>query len=229
MLIELLKNIFSENDYIEHTVELEDYTLCLFSHQEKEEYFIILDKEIISNDDLKQLSLESMQSLYSNCKNLQVTNETFEKNTTLIICINNTDIDMDFCNQIEEDAYLFKKNILTYKDENITALETQLNNDFSLNKLNELLNNGESFDDNKINIYTAYGLLIKVFIKLPFLSYRRESLELENLSETIREQANSEELYNLYIQASSNMLETDSLNTYQDIIDANLILGDNHE
>ena len=229
MLIELLKNIFIENAYSEHSIELDEYESYLFFHQEKEEYFIILDKEMISNDDLIQLSLEGMQNLYRTCKNLQVTNETFEKNTTLLICIHNTDIDMDLCNKIEEDAYLFKKNILIYNDRNIEELERQIDNDFSLNKLNELLNNGEGFDNNKSNIDSAYGLLSKVFIKLPFLSYRREGRELANLSEIIREQANNKKLYNLYLQTSSNMLQVDSLNSYQDIIDANLILGDNHE
>ena len=136
---------------------------------------------------------------------------------------------MTLCNEIEEDAYLFKKNILLYKDENRILLETQLDNDFSLIKLNELLNNGESFDRNKSNIDSAYSLLAKVFIKLPFLSYKREGRELENLSEIIREQANNENLYSLYIQVSNNMLQVDALDTYQDIIDANLILGDNHE
>ena len=229
MLIELLKNIFVENGYSEHAVEFEDYESYLFYHREKEEYFIVLDKGIISDDDLRQLSSEGMLNLYRHCKGVEVTDETFEKNTTLIICINNMDIDMVLCNQFEEDAYLFKKNILIYKDENVALLETQLDHDFSLTKLNELLNNGENFDSNKIDIDSDYGLLTKIFIKLPFLSYVRESIVLENLSGIIREQANNENLYNLYIQISSNMLQPDSLDTYQDIIDANLILGANHE
>jgi len=229
MLIDLLKNIFIESDYHEHIVEFEDYTSYMFSHQEKGEYFIVLDKETISDNDLKQLSSDGMQNLYSDCEGLETTDETFEKNTTLIICINNINIDMILCNQFEEDAYLFKKNILFYEDVNVQQLEVQLDNDFSLTKLNELLNNGENFDRNKTNIESEYGLLAKLFIKLPFLNYQREGRELDNLSEVIREQANNENLYNLYIQISNNILQVDSLNTYQDIIDADLLLGDNHE
>lgn len=229
MIIELLKSIFEENGYSEYPVDFGEYTCCLFSHLAKEEYFIILDKDTIIDNDLIQFGSDGTQRLYEVCRNLDVASETFEKNTTVLICINNPDIDNKICNELEEDTYLFKKNILIYQEEHVNELNELSDDDFSLAKLNELLNGVDQFEGNKHNNNSTYRLLTKLFIKLPFLSYQRENREMEDLSNIIREEANNKDLYSLYLQISNQMINTESLNSYDNIIESNLIIGDEYE
>jgi len=219
MLIDILKNIFINNEFTETTITYLDYKCFLYRRNNEDNFFIVLDKESISNDELNSLISQGFLELYNKLEKLEVTDKTFEKNATLVLCLK---IENDLINKIEEDSYLFKKNIIVYSERMETSLLNLVEDDYSLSNINNLLNSDIMFEESKNNQNDGYTLLSRLFIKLPFLTYKRGVRELGNLSEIIQKKSEDEGMKKLYEQCIK--LDINKNITYQSLIENGIIV-----
>jgi len=219
MLIDILKNIFINNEFTETTITYLDYKCFLYRRNNEDNFFIVLDKESISNDELNSLISQGFLELYNKLEKLEVTDKTFEKNATLVLCLK---IENDLINKIEEDSYLFKKNIIVYSEKMETALLKLVKDDYFLSNINNLLNSDIMFEESKNNQNDGYTLLSRLFIKLPFLTYKRGVRELGNLSEIIQKKSEDEGMKKLYEQCIK--LDINKNITYQSLIENGIIV-----
>lgn len=227
MLIDILKNIFSEFSYLSKDFNIQDYQATLFYKEEIDNYFIVLDKDIITDDELQNLNDISIQ-LFNLIKEDDLTNESYDKNATLIICFNG-DVDNNIICNIEENPYLLKKNILKYNSEEIESLNTLLSSNYSYENLLLFLNNEEQFEEYKNNSENGYSLLTKFFIKLPFLKCIRQTRNLANLSEIISIRASEENLTEIYNLINSENFNVQNINSYEHLISNNFLERDTNE
>ncbi|UCH96170.1 MAG: hypothetical protein JSV88_04750 [Candidatus Aminicenantes bacterium] len=156
----------------------------------------MIDKFDTSTDDLKSLRDEGIQDIYNAAKKHSFHDETFDKNTTLFICCNEAFGNPDILWQLEEDPYIFKKNIILYSLKKVNELDRLVKGDFSCDNLNKLFNNPDEFEKMKQNGQNSgYALLGRLFVKLPFLTYENANQEpLVDLSEQINAELKKKKL-----------------------------------
>ncbi|KIM06813.1 MAG: hypothetical protein KU38_12025 [Sulfurovum sp. FS08-3] len=220
MLIEILEEIFRANGYESHIIEFDEYHCQLFKKEDIDNFFIVLDKESISDEELEQLDFTK---LYDTANNLPITNNAFEKNTTLIIGVQNSNIDYRIINQHEEDSYTFKKNIIVYSDVMINAFKVLVEDEYNIENLNTKLNDDALFEANKTPQNQGYTLLCTLFIKLPFLSFDREVKDIDNLSEIIEQRVENENLTDLYSKIIDDSIIVDNSLTYEKLLGYQLV------
>gem|GEM_PF-2507162 len=220
MLIEILEKIFRANGYENYPIGFDEYHYQLFKKDDIDNFFIVLDKESISDEELKQLDFTK---LYDTAHNLPITNNAFEKNTTLIIALQNSEINYQIINKLEEDFYTFKKNIIVYSDDMINNFKDLVEDDYNIKNLNTKLNNDKLFEDNKTTHNQGYSLLCTLFIKLPFLSFDRDVKDINNLSEIIEQQVANENLTELYSKIIDESVKVDNSLTYEKLLGYQLV------
>jgi hypothetical protein len=218
MLIELLKSIFDNNEFSESIVKYKEYSCSLYAKDDEDNFFIVLDKKEITEEELDILISNGFSELYERLTKLDIANKAFEKNTTLIFCL---DSDSEQINKIEEDAYLFKKNVIVYSEDMKIALKELLKNDYSLKNMNALLNKDKLFEDSKTATSNSYTLLSRLFIKLPFLSYERGVRKLDNLSSVIENEAEKQAFKPLYEKLIE--LDINNITDYTKLIEHGII------
>lgn len=199
MMIDIISNIFENNQFIKLEIEpfLEgEYCYIFYPERptEKEEYFVILQSMEQSIEKTYLILEEKSQFIFDKINNSGKVEQYFEKNCTLIICQNENSIDRLTALSIEEDLYNFKKNVIIYSNSELDELKRHLTNNgierLTNASLKSIINerNGESFikfKNTSVNDHTYYSLLMKVFLKLPFLTYSTEEKELVNLRKEI--------------------------------------------
>ncbi|MGM3173110.1 ABC-three component system middle component 1 [Dickeya lacustris] len=209
MIIEIIENIFLSNQYkrlefnTSHSNEL-FYIFYPEESTEREEYFVLLQSLNQSNDEMKLILEEKAQLLFEEIIGSDKVERFFEKNCTLIICQNDNDIDRLTALRIEEDLYNFKKNVIAYTDSEledlVKYLEVRSINKLSNRVLNDVINehDGESFisfKNSSVNASNYYSLIVKLFLKLPFLTYSIEEKELIDLNGEIENKLTQHQKY----------------------------------
>ncbi|HEJ7119400.1 hypothetical protein FHU12_1068 [Serratia marcescens] len=199
MIIDIIGNIFESNRFIKLEMKpLLERELCYVFYPErpteKEEYFVVLQSTEQLMEKTHQNLEEKAQFIFDEINNSGKVEQYFEKNCTLIICQNEKGIDRLTALTIEEDLYNFKKNMIIYSDNELNELKRHLSGNGIEKLTNASLksiineNNGESFikfKNESVNNHSYYSLLMKVFLKLPFLTYSTEEKELVNLRKEI--------------------------------------------
>lgn len=193
-MITILNNVMASNGLIMVDVGMDNDTFdfCLYKAQNsrREEYFLTLELTDTSNETLRKFLDEIAQEIFEDIRNSGKVEMFFEKNCTMLICINSAKLDPELVLALEEDPYNFKKNVITYSARELTALNRYLTSHsiqaFSGDIINDILNanGGRDFlafkyqsDRNPL-----YDLAIRFVLKLPFLVYRPREQKLENLS-----------------------------------------------
>lgn len=201
-LIKTIEKIFEKNDFLLKQINGKEWECILASRTEsskKQEFFVIIDKGSGSNEeDLKELFKNGIQQIYQIIKSGGHCNNTFDKNATLIICYNGPATpESDIISQIEEDPYVFKKNVLIYSKKQMEELNGLIGNDFTVDNLNKLLNKASNFEKMKRGDQdSGYALLCRLFVKLPFLVYKKDTeTTLHSLPEQIESELQKKELY----------------------------------
>lgn len=231
MLIDLIDNFFQSNRFQKKVVNYEEYSCFLYNNEQSSDFFILLDRNDISYENLLELQKNGINSLDEIIKEKFKLNEAYEKNTTLILCmkeIQNSKND-DIINQMEEDKYLFKKNILTYSDSEVEDLLKLLDNNFSQEQVNKLVHHEKLFETFKTSSKNGYALLLRIIIKLPFLTYQRQTIELENLSDKISKDANTENIEELYTSIVNLSVDISQIKSYKDLVGINLVQEKSNE
>lgn len=138
-MITIINNLFSQLGLVNS--ELEIGSLYTFEDINKKTYWLIIETDNLNN------VIENQSNYFEQAKN-RINNEWFDKNVNLLVLhkVENFDNIQSSVLNIEEDPYLFKKQIILYKDterENLNrAIEAEENTikDFIENKiLNEAI------------------------------------------------------------------------------------------
>jgi hypothetical protein len=198
-MIKILNNILANNGFIMVDVGMNDDTFdfCLYKAKSshREEYFLTLELADTSDKMLRGFLDEKAQEFFEDIQKSGKVEIFFEKNCTMLICLNSAKLNPELVLALEEDPYNFKKNVIIYSDDELTALNSHLASHsvkkISSDIINNILNANDGRDflafkyQRDRNI--LYDLTIRVVLKLPFLIYSPREQKLENLSGQIDE------------------------------------------
>lgn len=203
-MLDVLQGLCESNnlDIHEFDTDLEGVTSKIAVPSENnvnQEYYFIL--ECVGKDDafIDKLANEHAEKFMDDLEKLECTDESFRKNSTLILCCESDLISDQTLLKFEEDPYFFKKNVITYSVKELLTLKKYLNNEFSNSNLNALLmsNSGKLFESYKtLSLESGhyYPLLIRVITKLPFVHYLPQSNQLDDLDAYVRGRLNETDL-----------------------------------
>lgn len=224
MLINILDAIFTNCEFTKNEISFGEYSCFFYHNPSKSDFFILLDKNNITSGELSLLKELGLNALDETLKQHEAVTEAYAKNTTLVLCVNSTeDIKKhDIISSLEEDKYLFKKNIIFYSEPETTELQDLFSEDYTPEKANNILQTTGLFENLKSNKNSGYALLTRLFIKLPFLHLEMQHVDLENLSELIKKEAQEEKVDNLYI-LNQQQIDIDQLLSYKDLVQADFV------
>lgn len=163
----IINSIFSQIGLINTALEIG--SLYSFDDINKKSYWLIIETDILIN------VIENQANYFEEAKKM-INNEWFDKNVNLLILhrVENFENIQSLVLEIEEDPYLFKKQIILYKDSEVEklnqALEQQQQSikDFIENKILE----EEVFKKHKENINNNdyESLLYRLVHKIPLIN-----------------------------------------------------------
>lgn len=169
------------------------------SENKNQEYYLFLEYDSPDDASLQSLVKEHIEIFMDTLDSLDFTDKSFRKNCTLILCCKIGAITDQSLLEFEEDPYFFKKNVITYSELELIALQKELNfqhDNLSLNNL--LMSHGgdlfESFKTLSLEDNHYYPLLVRVMTKLPFVHYIPQQNQLDDLDVFIRGNLNSTDL-----------------------------------
>ncbi|MFJ4156307.1 ABC-three component system middle component 1 [Pseudomonas sp. NPDC089752] len=194
-MITILNNIMASNRFSVVDVDLTDnsveFILYKADSRKRQEYFLIVDLSTLSGEELRYFLEQTSQEIFEDIQNSGKVELYFEKNCTMIICLNTSVENQDMILALEEDPYNFKKNVVRYSAGELAALNgyltrhsvTAITNDI----INDILNanGGADFLEFKLNHKTGsqlYSLITRIIMKLSFLVYSPREQKLENLA-----------------------------------------------
>lgn len=168
-------------------------------NNDKQEYYLLLECGLVDDGFIEKLLNEHIENFMDNLEELDITDESFIKNCTLILCCEAGNISERALLNFEENPYFFKKNIITYFDNELISLKEKLMDQFNNENLNKLLvgeGGGlfESFKTLSLEKGNYYPLLIRVITKLPFVHYLPQKNQLENLDVFVRNELSTSDL-----------------------------------
>lgn len=224
MLSEHIDSIFLNNGYckVPNNQNLDGYIHSLFEPKEaphREEYFVVIEAITQSAQATEYLLNEGADLLFNKFCSMENLKKSFAKNCTMIICCEAANTTRELTLQLEEDHYNFKKNVIIYTKGEITGLEQFCGSDHSFQKLsNELINNiinsdsgneFRAFKEQTKNRNNHYSLLIKIIMKLPFISYQPKAKSLIDLEISIEKALTLEQrtIYNKLLLLDLNASE----------------------
>ncbi len=225
MLISVLEPVFKNSNLSKNNIEFNEYSCQFYTNEASSDFYILLDKENLSLEDLQSLKGQGINQLDEIIKEHEASNEAYEKNATLILCVNCDEglQNENIINQIEEDKYLFKKNILFYTSSEVDDLHTLFDGQYTQEKANKIMRTEECFDAIKENRVCGYALLPRLFIKLPFLSLQSHQIDLENLSTIILEETSNQNNKALYNIISNLVIDVSQISSFNDLKSLGLI------
>jgi len=205
MLIDILKQIFYDNNYVERNVELNSvykYFLAVPNPKvNRQEYFLVLEKKDTTEENIKSLMTEDADKYFEIIRKNDQVDEAFDKNCTMILCFESTKSEFEVILRLEEDPYNFKKNVIEYTAKELASWNSKVTGTLTVNDMNRLVNPDQgatftAFKKKTSNDY--YSLLMKIFIKLPIINYMPQSpSNLYDISEKIRSSLSKSNLNHL--------------------------------
>jgi hypothetical protein len=203
MLINLIDKVFLNNGYeavhFEHSYD--DLITKLFKPQtskNKAEYYLVVEFQNATNQHADDLLSEWSDILHLKVRENPLVDRVFSKNCTMIICWPSNVITNKQVFKLEEDRYNFKKNVISYSSAELTDLQGK-NSDLTVVQLNQLIGEGngrffQRFKDKSDELNNYYSLLLKIFIKVPFVTYLHDPKRLSNLDSSLVEDLSQSEL-----------------------------------
>lgn len=166
---DLLEEFFRQAQY----KRIDNKENILYRHDIHPDYWIIVEK----------FSLAEQHKLFESLNENRKQYDDMEKNTTILL-LNNLDsayaLNMDQCIEIENDPYLFKKNVLSYKPEVAVKLNRILkaeHTDFSKYLFRE-----STYEDLEKDTNGVAALAYCIAQKLPFIIMDVETQKYESES-----------------------------------------------
>jgi hypothetical protein len=204
MMINLLIKFCENNNFVVNEIVLDDFNYSLFlavphTSSGNQEYFLILESPDMNDETISKLESEDSERILEYIEKNSLVDESFKKNCTLLLCCLDGAVSERERLKFEESPYYFKKNVIHYSDNEISSLSDALDNDFSNDKVNELLvaDSGQSFElfkSNAVEIKPFYPLLMRMTTKLPFIHYIPSSNQLGSIERFVGENLIQSEL-----------------------------------
>ncbi|AIC21148.1 hypothetical protein EY04_20225 [Pseudomonas chlororaphis] len=194
MLINLIDKIFLNNGYeavnFEHSYD--KLITRLFKPkltENKAEYYLVVECKDATNEHAEKLLSEWADGLHLKVRENPIVDRVFSKNCTMIICWPKVAITTKQVFQLEEDRYNFKKNVILYSSTELADLQDK-NSDLTLTQLNEFVSQGngtyfQRFKEKSAELENYYSLLLKIFIKIPFVTYLHDPKRLFDLDSSL--------------------------------------------
>ncbi|WP_223481937.1 MULTISPECIES: ABC-three component system middle component 1 [unclassified Pseudomonas] len=194
MLINLIEKVFLSNGY--ETVNFEhgydELITSLFKPkvtENKAEYYLVVECKNATIQHAEELLTKWADDLHLKVRESPKVDRVFSKNCTMIICWPEHALTRKQVFQLEEDRYNFKKNVISYSSEELLDLQEK-NSSFTLLQLNELVGQGDGayfqrFKEKSAELENYYSLLLKIFIKIPFLIYLHDPKRLFDLNSSL--------------------------------------------
>ncbi|MFJ4051210.1 ABC-three component system middle component 1 [Pseudomonas hunanensis] len=194
-MITILNNIMASNRFTLVDVDLPkpllEFSLFKAESRLREEYFLTIYLDNNSDETLQNFLDNTAQEIFEEIQGTGKVELYFEKNCTMLICLDSLNLNQDLVLALEEDPYNFKKNVIKYSSSELAALNAYLASNaieaLTSDIINDILNanNGADFlafkYQNK-NRHRLYDLIVRVMLKLSFLSYNPKEQKLENLT-----------------------------------------------
>lgn len=192
-MISILKELLNNSGYTnEFTQAIDDDEFHIYkakNFNEREEYFILY-QQTKSTSTAKHFLEHVCQILFDELIENAKIERYFEKNCTLIVCAEESKIDIKSILEIEEDQYNFKKNVIVYTQAEIHSLhEYRMNNrirEFDNETINSIINQGDGksflhFKSLHREANNYYSLIMKIIQKIPFITYKSRAQDLGDL------------------------------------------------
>lgn len=194
-MINMINNILSSNGYKQVELVLQQdvadlYLFCPLTESKREEYFVTVQLRTQSDSTAQQLLEIQAQEWFESISLSGKLEQTFEKNCTMLLCHEEDKISRQTIMLIEEDQYNFKKNVIIASQQEVLALQNYLAQEQVGNITTEVINSiinidsGKGFLDFKANNKLQknhYSLILKIALKLPFVTYSPQEQQLSNL------------------------------------------------
>ncbi|WP_426054548.1 ABC-three component system middle component 1 [Janthinobacterium sp. PSPC2-1] len=224
MLIDYISNILTNNGYVQclSDVTLEGYKFYVFEtvdRSSKEEYFVVLESLVQTELSLALIFNEKADQLFDELSAQKNMADYFQKNSTLIICCEETACPVGLALSIEEDHYNFKKNVISYVAAEIDSIADKVKSEDGVLKLtNEYINNiineggGDLFRAFKSSGGASrnyYSLLMKIVSKLPLINYIPPVKSLHDLEGAISTSMTKQQVAMYESSISEELLNSD--------------------
>lgn len=190
-MLDILTNLSKSNGFVvyDFVTDFEGVNAALAvpgDNHDHQEYYTILECLSVDESFVEKLLEAHSEKLMDDLEAMDYTDESFRKNSTLILCCEEGFIPEKDLLKLEENPYFFKKNAITYTKSELESLRGSINNELNNDDINELLmsNNGESFELFKNEKYHEghyYPLLIRIITKLPFVHFIPKNNNLDSL------------------------------------------------
>lgn len=196
----------------------------LFISNDQKDYFVLVEQtaEQLAQNSITDLQRKIQVYTRKNFSKNDFISDHYERNSTLVIFVKSdettiTDTVLNTVMEIEEDPYLFKKQVIYLNKQESKALEKDLLETNSIeDKCREIIEDIESFlkfrkelKEEQTTDSAIYSLVTKLYEKLPFLTLNVAEKEYQNLDELINQKLiNSEQNEEKNLLALKNRLLT---------------------
>ncbi|KPM67098.1 hypothetical protein HB4184_01375 [Pseudomonas putida] len=194
-MITILNNIMASNRFTLVDVDLSnqfiDFSLYKAESSLREEYFLTIHLDNNSDQALQQFLDNTAQEIFEDIQSADKVELYFEKNCTMLIFLDSQGLNHDLVLALEEDPYNFKKNVIKFSSSELAALNAYLTSNAIAALTNDIINdilnanNGRdflAFKHQNGDRHRLYDLIVRVMLKLSFLSYHPQEQKLENLT-----------------------------------------------
>ena len=224
MLINYIANILESNNYttLPTNIRSDRFEIRLFGTKKealREEYFVIIENVGPSENFLKEVLYGIADEIFDKITAQAEIADYFRKNCTLIICLKNVEVSSAAILEIEEDQYNFKKNVIAYSQHELESIKIKVESilhkpGLTVEHINSLINEGGGnvFRDFKMlggSSNSYYSLLMKIFLKVPFLTYIPPEKSLHNLEGAISTSLTKKQMWLYDFNNSALLLNTD--------------------
>ncbi|MDR5886300.1 ABC-three component system middle component 1 [Vreelandella janggokensis] len=229
-MIDVLNNIVSSNGYklVDADFSLDIaviYLFCPIDKSKREEYFVTMQFNNQCDETAEKLLEVKAEELFEKISHSKKVDISFEKNCTMLICQDEDKISREIILALEEDQYNFKKNVIAYSQQELDSAKNYLDknkiSEITSGVINEIINSndGKLFLEFKYQHKSKrdyYSLMLKIVLKLPFITYRPQDQQLVNLSHEIESSLTSEQ-YLIYDQLVNSDMEWKDEDFYQKV------------
>lgn len=229
-MINIINNILASNGYKQVELALKQdvadfYLFCPLTESKREEYFVTVQLRTQSDITAQHLLENQVQDWFETISQSGKVDQTFEKNCTMLLCHEEDKISRKTILMIEEDQYNFKKNVIAGSQQEVLDLKNYLAQEqvekVTITVINNIINvdSGKGFLDFKKNNKLQknhYSLILKIALKMPFITYSPQEQQLSNLLNDIDDSL-SPELALIYNQLTNLDVEWTESNAVQNV------------
>lgn len=191
-----IEKVLAENEFSIDNSFFEDERVFQADRVNENAFDFLTVFQIDNNHLLENELINIIDQLYLDLSEKKGEIAGIDKNISLLILLKVDSLEytpeiQSLIFDIEENPYMFKKNVLTYTDEQenlLTTLIKESNNDVT-SLLYNVLYDKEKFSTFKNRTsnedFLVYDLVSKMFIKIPYLSIRNQYEKIDSLSKEI--------------------------------------------